>query len=228
MDRRTLIMGAGAGFVVIGGVLVYRNFAGGDGAVPEPESRGGLSAAETNFGLIDDMVIGDPNAPVEVIEYASLTCPHCARFHTVVFPQIKEAYVDTGQVRFIHREAIFDRPGLWATLVARCAGDARYFGVLDLIYRGQAEWTQGSMAEVSDNLRQLGRIAGMTTEQLDACLSDAETAQAVVDTAERQAEAHGVTATPSFVIDGQMYSNMSYDEFAAVLDERLSRVAAAQ
>ena len=228
MDRRTLIMGAGAGFVVIGGVLVYRNMSGGPAAGPAPESGALPLAADTNFGLIDDMVMGDPNAPVEVIEYASLTCPHCARFHAVVLPQIKENYIDTGQVRFVHREAIFDRPGLWATLVARCAGEDRYFGLLDLIYRGQAEWTQGSMAEVSNNLRQIGLIAGMSGDQLDACLQDAEAAQAIIDTYERQSVTHEVTATPTFVIDGQRYSNMSYDDFAAVLDDRLSRVASAE
>jgi protein-disulfide isomerase len=226
MDRRTLIMGAGAGFVVIGGVLVYRNMSGGGQPVAAVQAGSLPMAADTSYGLIPDMVMGDPNAPVEVIEYASLTCPHCARFHSVVLPQIKENYIDTGRVRFVHREAIFDRPGLWATLVARCAGDDRYFGLLDLIYRGQAEWTQGSMADVSDNLRQIGLIAGMSGDQLDACLQDADTAQAIIDTYERQSEAHDVTATPTFVIDGERYSNMSYADFSAILDGRLAQVGA--
>lgn len=230
MDRRTLIMGAGAGFVVIGGVLVYRTMSGGSAAAPASAQDAGRGpmAADTSYGLIDDMVLGDPDAPVEVIEYAAPTCPHCARFHTVVLPQLKENYIDTGRIRYVHREAIFNPPSLWATLVARCAGPDRYFGVMDLIYSGQAEWTQGSPEQVATNLRQIGRIAGMSNDQLDACLTDADTAQAIIDTYEQQAEAHDVTATPTFVIDGQKYSNMSYADFAAVLDERLSRVAAAQ
>lgn len=171
---------------------------------------------------IPDMVLGDSAAKVEVIEYASFTCPHCARFHTDVFPQLKADYIETGKVRFVYREVFFDRPGLWAALVARCGGAERYFGIADLIYKGQANWVRGNTpAEVADNLRRIGRTAGLSAEELEACLTDADLARGLVARYERQSAEHGINSTPSFVIDGRKYGNMSYEDFAAIIDKRL-------
>lgn len=223
MDRRTLMLGAGAGFVAIGGTMLFR---GSNEAPLLPASAANAqtvsSSESTGTVEVVEMVLGDENAPVEVIEYASFTCPHCRRFHEVVFPQLKANYIDTGQVRFVHREVYFDRPGLWAAMVARCAGPERYFGVVDLIYANQAEWTQGAPGQVAENLRRIGRTAGMGNEQLDACLTDANMAQAMVDTYDAHTEVHNISGTPSFVIDGEMHSNMSYADFAAILDERIA------
>jgi len=80
------------------------------------------------------MVIGDADAPIEMIEYASFTCPHCARFHADVYPLLKADYIDSGKVKFIYREVYFDRFGLWASMIARCGGEARFFGLSNLIY----------------------------------------------------------------------------------------------
>lgn len=171
---------------------------------------------------IPDMMMGSADAPVEVIEYASFTCPHCARFHTDVFPQIKADYIETGKVRFVYREVYFDRPGLWAALVARCGGQERFFGIADLIYKGQSDWARGDTpAQIADSLRRIGRLAGLGSDELEACLSDAEMARALVARYERQAAEHGINSTPSFVIDGTKYGNMSYADFSDLLDRRL-------
>lgn len=171
---------------------------------------------------IEDMVMGDPDAPVTVIEYASFTCPHCANFHATTFKELKKSYIDTGKVRFIHREVFFDRYGLWAAMVARCGGQLRYFGVADLIYTDQQSWTQGEPAQIADNLRRIGRTSGLSNDQLDACLQDAEKAQALVAWNDANTKADGISGTPSFVIEGELYSNMSYADFAALLDEKLA------
>lgn len=179
-------------------------------------------AAAQDAPEIPDMMLGEPDAPVEVIEYASFTCPHCARFHQSVLPQLKENYIDTGRVRFINREVFFDRYGLWAAMVARCGGGERYFGIADLIYEQQRDWLNGdSPAAIADNLRRIGRLAGLSGEELEACLTDAETARALVARYEQQSAEHGITSTPSFVIDGTKYGNMSYEDFAEILDKRL-------
>ncbi|MEE4119764.1 MAG: DsbA family protein [Paracoccaceae bacterium] len=193
-----------------------------EGALPAlPMAAEAQEAAEIDTSSIAEMALGPEDAAVTVIEYASFTCPHCATFHAQVFPQLKENYVDTGQVRFVHREVYFDRYGLWAGMVARCGGEERYFGIADLIYERQREWTQGEPTEVVDKLRRIGKTAGLTDEQLDACLSDGQKAQTLVAWYQQNAEADRIEATPSFVIDGEKFSNMSYADFSEILDEKL-------
>jgi len=221
MDRRTLMLGAGAGFIAIGGYQLLR-----PAEQTLPLLPTGAANAQTAEGaapvIIEDMVLGSPDAPVEMIEYASFTCPHCATFHQNVLPQLKADYIDNGQVRLIYREVYFDRFGLWAGLVARCAGPDRYFGITDLIYEQQRQWTQGAPAEVAEGLRRIGRTVGLSNEQLDTCLTDANTAQAMLDTYEANMEEHDISGTPAFVIDGELYSNMSYADMSAIIDERLA------
>jgi protein-disulfide isomerase len=180
-------------------------------------------AQEVDTSTIADMALGQADAPVTVIEYASFTCPHCATFHDEVFPDLKRNYIDTGKIRFVHREVYFDRYGLWAGMVARCGGEMRYFGVADQIYERQREWTKGGdPAEVAANLRRIGLSAGLTDTQLDACLSDGEKAQTLVAWYQQNAERDGIEGTPSFIIDGEKHSNMSYEDFSALLDEKLA------
>ena len=172
---------------------------------------------------IQQMSLGAEDAPVTVIEYASFTCPHCRDFHAGTFEQLREDYIDTGDVHWVYREVYFDRFGLWASMLARCGGEDRFFGLVDLIYENQSEWVQGDdPAAVADNLRRLGRTAGLEDETLNACLQDAAKAQALVAWYQENAEEHGVRSTPSFVIDSELYNNMPYDEFSDILDEKLA------
>ncbi|MEM1316277.1 MAG: thioredoxin domain-containing protein, partial [Pseudomonadota bacterium] len=120
--------------------------------------------------------VGDPDAPVHVIEYASLTCPHCARFHASVYPQIKEDYIDTGKARFEMREVYFDPQGLWAGLLARCGGEERYFAFISVLLERQRDWASNDTQTVANELARIGRQGGLTDEQIGACLSD-QTAQ---------------------------------------------------
>ena len=180
--------------------------------------------AEVDTSTVIEMVQGDPEASVEVIEYASYTCPHCASFHANQYPQLKENYIDTGLIRFVYREIYFDRPGLWASMIARCGGELRFFGITDMIYEQQRDWLAGGQDPnlMVENLRRIGLTAGMSAEQIDACMQDGENARNLVAWFEENAETHGVRSTPSFVINGELYSNMSYTDFAALLDEKLA------
>ena len=179
------------------------------------------SVANAQDVEITDMQIGNPDASVTVVEYASYTCPHCANFHKNQFVDLKANYIDTGKINFVYREVYFDRYGLWASMVARCDAD-KFFGISDLIYKGQSEWAKGTPAEIADNLRKIGRVAGLSEEQLDVCLTDADKAQGLFAWYQANAEADDISSTPTFMINGQQYSNMNYSEFAAIIDEKLA------
>ena len=174
--------------------------------------------------VLEEMSFGAEDAPITMIEYASFTCPHCANFHSDVLPLITENYIDTGKVRMIYRGVYFDRLGLWADMLARCGGPDRYFGITSMIYEKQSEWTAADSAVgVVDNLYAIGRLAGMNQEDMEACMQDNESAQAMVKSSTENAETDGINATPTFVINGQTMSNMAYsgfvDEFERILAE---------
>lgn len=179
-------------------------------------------AQEIDTSGVLEMSMGNPDADVTVIEYASFTCPHCRRFHETTLKDLKTDYIDTGKINFIYREVYFDRYGLWAGLIARCGGPERYFGMADLIYKGQSEWTAGGdPASIAEGLRRIGRLAGLNDEQLNACLQDGDMANALVAVYQENADRDGINSTPSFLINGKKYSNMAYAEFKEVLDGEL-------
>jgi protein-disulfide isomerase len=181
-----------------------------------------IGSATAQASKVEEMSLGDPNAPVTVIEYASFTCPHCRNFHETNFDRLKADYIDTGKVHFVYREVYFDRFGLWAGMVARCGGADRYFGIVDLLYDKQTEWLAGDEpAQIADNLRRIGRSAGLSEDQLNACLQDGEMAQELVADYQRNAEADGVDSTPSFVIGGKTYSNRPYEDLAQLIDQQI-------
>lgn len=169
-----------------------------------------------------DFPLGNPDAPVTVVEYSSFTCPHCANFNQGAYEQLKEEFIDTGRIHYIKREVYFDRYGLWAGMVARCGGGTRYHGIVEMLYEQQRDWAGANdPAQVAANLRRLGRQAGMNDAELNACLEDADTALALTEFYQANAEADNIRATPTFMINGQQYQNMPYDEFARVLNEKL-------
>lgn len=179
--------------------------------------------AEVDTSTIVEMTLGAADAPVTLIEYASYTCPHCANFHNGAFKQLKADYIDTGKVRMIYREVYFDRFGLWASMVARCGGPEKFFGITDLIYQEQSQWTQaGGVPEIVGELRRFGRLAGLDNDTLEACLQDADKAQTLVAWYRDNATADDITATPSFVLNGQKISNQSYSELSALIDAELN------
>lgn len=149
-----------------------------------------------------DNMMGDAKAAVTLIEYASLTCSHCAAFHTQVLPDLKKKWVDTGKVRLIYRDYPLDQTAAKAAQIAKCVPKERYFAVLDIMFRGQAQWAAAAdpIAELAKPLR----IAGMGDAEVKACLADESKASAVVADL-RGGETLGVNSTPTLFINGTKY-----------------------
>ncbi|QUS36167.1 DsbA family protein [Falsirhodobacter algicola] len=180
-------------------------------------------AAETPAITVPDMALGQEDAPVTIIEYGSYTCPHCADFHENVMDKLKTDYIDTGKVRFIFREVYFDRYGLWAAMMARCGGEMRYFGIADILYDTQRDWAgSNDPAVVVQNLKRIGKTAGMDDATIDQCMQDGAMAQALVAEYEKNVAADGVEGTPTLFVNGEKHSNMSYDDLKKLIDAELN------
>jgi protein-disulfide isomerase len=217
MNRRSVIFSAAALTLAAGAGLTFSK-----GLLSPVGMAFAQEEAPVDTSRVVEMSLGNPDAAVTVIEYASFTCPHCRAFHEGAFQQLKTNYIDTGKIHFIYREVYFDRFGLWGAMLARCGGEQRYFGISEMLYTNQQEWLgNGDPATIAENLKKIGLTAGLTAEQVDACMQDAEMAKALVAVYQQNAEADGIDSTPSFIINGEKYSNMSYEDFAAVLDEKL-------
>lgn len=150
----------------------------------------------------DDMVMGSANAPVTLIEYASVGCPHCARFNNEVFPALKRKYIDTGQVKYVAREMLTGSVNLAGLgfLTARCAGADKYFQVVDAIYRGQEQWV--ASGNIADGLISTAKAAGLSEAEFNACIRDNAAIDALNARVTRNREMDDVDSTPTFVING--------------------------
>lgn len=172
---------------------------------------------------IVEMTMGATDAPVKITEYASFTCPHCANFHQDQFKKLKAQYIDTGKVHFTYRDVYFDRFGLWAAMVARCGGQERFFGITEMLYAQQRDWIgDGDPVKIADNLRRIGKVAGLDEETLDACLNDRAWAESLVAWFQKNAESDDINATPTLMIDGEQHRNMSFSELKEIIDGKLS------
>ena len=150
-----------------------------------------------------DMNLGSPKAPVHVVEYLSLTCPHCAEFHEQVFPAFKAKYIDTGRVYFTVRELLTAPSNVAAAgfLLARCNGGARYFQVVDQVFKSQPRWQQGNIKPI---FVEIAKANGLTEAQFEACLTDAKASSALQARLEYATGTDKVTGTPTFFVNGVM------------------------
>ncbi len=166
-------------------------------------------------GPLGERVVGDENAPVTIIEYASMTCPHCRAFHKDVYPTIKEKYLDTGKAKLFFRSFPFDPSAAAATMLAECSGD-KYFNMVNILYDKQATWSRGKVVE---ELFKISKLAGFTQESFNTCLKNQELLDNVLSIQKKAAEVYEVNATPTFFINGTKYSgNMSAEEMGKIID----------
>ena len=173
---------------------------------------------------VKDFTLGNPDAPVKITEYASFTCSHCAAFHATTFKPLKAEYIDTGKVEFTLREVYFDRYGLWAAMMARCGGDMRYFGITDILFETQQEWAGSEDPNVVvENIKKIGRTAGMDDATLDACMKDGAMAEALVARFEENMKADGVEGTPTLFINGTKHANMDYAALKSLIEAELAK-----
>lgn len=167
-------------------------------------------------GPLGDVTLGPADAKVTIVEYASLTCSHCAAFHANTWPELKKRYIDTGKVRFILREFPLDPLATAGFMLARCDGDGKYYPVTDMLFDQQKNWA--FTEKPLDALRQLMRQAGFSQEKFDACLRDQKLYDAVNAVKNRAAEQFKVDSTPTFFINGVRYpGSMSIDELEKII-----------
>ena len=161
----------------------------------------GRAAAAPGVAGPQDMSLGNPKAPVKVVEYASVTCPHCAHFNETVFPAFKAKYVDTGKVQYTLKEYLTEPAQVAAAgfLMARCAGPKRYFDVVDQLFRSQARW-KGDLAPI---FLEIAKANGLTEDQFKACITDEKGLTALNARAQAAYEADGVTGTPTLFVNGK-------------------------
>jgi protein-disulfide isomerase len=154
-------------------------------------------------GFTGDVVEGGADAAVTVIEYASLTCPHCASFHSQIYNKIKPDYIDNGKIRFIYRDFPLDNFALAASVISRCGGEKRFVGMIDLLMEKQSQWR--SADNVLEELKRLARLGGLGSAQIDACMSDQALGQSIIDRARQGQDVFEVASTPTVLINGEKF-----------------------
>ncbi|GLQ38625.1 disulfide bond formation protein DsbD [Rhizobium albus] len=194
---------------------------GSAAAVEAPASQGSVDMeAVLEEGPLPEMFLGEADAPVTIVEYMSLTCPHCASFHNETFDALKTKYIDGGQVRFIVRDFPFDPRAAAGAMLARCAPEGQYFPMVDMLFEQQSSWAAAQDARGA--LLQISRMAGFTQESFEACLTNQELLDDVNAVRQKAAEEFQVQSTPTFIINGERYAgNMSIEQMSAIIDANL-------
>ena len=193
-------LGAAAAAALVAGEAVAQNASAAELAVPGP---------------LGDVWLGPADAKVTIVEYASMTCPHCAAFHQDTFPKLKERYIDPGKVRFTLREFPFDPLATAGFMLARCDGDAKYYPIVDLLFSTQKAWVVDKPLEP---LQQIMRQAGFSKEKFESCLSDQKLMDGVNAVRKRAEDTFKVSSTPTFFINGKRYGgSLSFDEMEKIL-----------
>jgi protein-disulfide isomerase len=209
MTRREFTMSSAA-LLVLGGL----------GPLAGPAWAQTISSLELMAkGALDDIPMGSETAPVTIIEYASMTCPHCAAFEAQVFPKLKEKYIDTGKVRFILREFPLDGLAAAAFLLARCAGPDKYYPMVETLFAQQAKWAVRNPIEP---LMAIAKQAGFTQQSFEACINDKDQLTKIQQVRDRAAQTFKVKATPTFFINGELHEGgMSIEELDKLIEPYL-------
>jgi protein-disulfide isomerase len=176
--------------------------------------------ADADFGEVaveaDDFVIGQATAPVTIIEYASLTCPHCAQFHEQVLPFIKKELVESGKVRLVYRDFPLDQVALAGSVLARCAGRDRYFAFLGVLFRDQSNWARSQ--NPGQALSQIARLGGIGKEIFQSCLSDNKLQESILKQRLEGTQKYQINLTPTLIINGKKFSGgLTFDQIKAVI-----------
>ena len=171
---------------------------------------------------LPDMSMGNDQAPVTIVEYASMTCPHCAHFQETTFPELKKRYIDTGKVRYIFREFPLDTLASAAFLLARCSGEkdpSKYFAMIDTLFRKQQQWV---VSKPVPPLMAIAKQAGFTEETFDACLANQKLLDGIQNVRQQAVDTFKVQSTPTFFINGTKYAGaMTIEDMAKAIDPQL-------
>ena len=183
--------------------------------MPLPGTAAGIGEKPGNLAL------GDPDAPVTVIEFFSLTCPACQWFHKNIFNRLKPDYVDTGKVRFVARDFPLNAPALQAAVLAHCAGRDRYFAFVDVLFETFDDWA--ASGEYTEKLAQIGELGGVSRDRFDACLADQDLENSILQSRASAQVEYEVDSTPTVIVNGEKYEGrMNYQAFAEHIDRLIS------
>ncbi len=166
----------------------------------------------------DENIIGSPDSPITIVEYASMTCPHCASFHKDVYPQLKAAWIDTGKARMVFRHFPLDALALRASALAECMEGDQFFGFLNLLFATQPQWSHAP--DPLGALQGIAKQAGLDEEASNACLNDESVLRAILLQRQEAAEKFAINSTPSFVVNGETLSGaLGFDRFDSHLQD---------
>ncbi|MDP6389239.1 MAG: DsbA family protein [Alphaproteobacteria bacterium] len=170
---------------------------------------------------LKERILGDPKAPVTIIEYSSLTCPHCQSFHADTLPEIKKNYIDTGKVRLVMRDFPFDQVSLRAAMMARCARPSMYFKFIEVLFKQQKQWSESN--DPSAALARIGKLGGMSQADFDACMKNNDLIDGILKVRLEAQQKFQVDSTPTFIIDddNKIVGAHPYEVFDKVLKKKV-------
>ena len=169
----------------------------------------------------EEFFLGNKDAKIVVIEYASMTCIHCANFHKQVYPKIKKNYIDTNKIKFIFRNFPLDKQALFASVLAKCAPKDKYFNFVKLILTNQEKWISNDDAFMN-KLRNIGKLAGLNENKINSCFKDEKMVDNIIRTRSIGEEKYNISSTPSLIINEKKYSAMSYENFEKIIENLIN------
>jgi len=229
MNRRNILIGFG---VVAAGAAAGGAWWLSRGRPGAPMASGGTAAPTTTLAQAsgempiydDDHILGSADAPVTILEFASLTCPHCAAFHTETLPQVKAEWIEQGRARLVYRHYPLDQLALRAAAAANCVTGDGFFGFLEVLFKNQDKWTRSD--DPLATIGQYAALAGLDKATYEKCLSDEAAIDRILEKQTAGRDRYNIASTPSFVINGTpVVGNQPYDEFNRVLEEAATKAS---
>ena len=169
----------------------------------------------------EEVFLGNKDAKIVVIEYASMTCAHCANFHKKVYPKIKENYIDTNKIKFIFRDFPLDKQALFGSVLARCAPKEKYFDFVKLILNTQKKWVSND-GTFMDKLKNIGKLAGLNENKINTCFKDEQIVDDILKSRSAAEKKYNINSTPSLIINERKYSAMSYENFEKIIENLIN------
>lgn len=211
MNRRQILLGTlGFGAAAVMAPLGLRPLSAQEGATED-------GAPDPSTGRYpDEHMLGNPEAKVVFIEYASLSCPHCAHFHTTFLPQLRTDWIEPGKLLYIYRDFPLNAPALWAAMAANCLKGERYFAFLDILYKNQSSWLASD--NVPAALFNYAQLAGLDQERFDQCVNDQAELDRILARVEYAQKTYDITGTPTLILNGQKVQPASYQELSDMIE----------
>jgi protein-disulfide isomerase len=198
LTRTQILYGLVAAAILALAVASYFVYSGGSSGVPEEGAKLTVTLKPS------DHTLGSPNAPIQFVEYGAPTCPHCSHWNAEVFPKLKKTYIDTGKVYYVFRVFALSSVDVAVEAMARCLPKSDYFQFIDMMFRNQSRWDPDgyNIPDVNAALINMGRIAGMSAERVQSCISNQAELKKISAIGEHAHKAYGINGTPSFIVDG--------------------------